>query len=190
MKINFRKAAKLFEILKYLIPAIQFEQLQTGVNLNPELTIKPQKWFVDSFEWYFAIDLIPGFNYGPFYQVGGDRFWPQIGIPDDASSEKNCFYGLQKPIDVNEAIILYDLKNTNPMVYVYEFKLNISKENFFQNAQIFIGPVKNGEGFQINPNTITSKIIQLDILANKVCRYRICPKEKYSETCEIYEVSL
>lgn len=53
-------------------------------------------------------------------------------------------------------------------------------KNFFNEALIFVRPNKIGEGFRINPNGITVKIIQLEILAGNVKRYDKLHNDYYS----------
>jgi hypothetical protein len=179
---DLSRGTELFDILDrdHIIPKIQLQQIRRGVVRNPPLSPCPQQWWKVSFEWYIILHLLPGFEYGPFYRIDDSWFWPQIGIQADESSEKKCFYGLKRPENVEEAIRLYELKG-NPMEYVYEFTIKASQNNFFNEALIFMGPVKKGEGFQINPNGITSKIIQLDILAGNVKMYKKLANHNYSK---------
>jgi hypothetical protein len=190
MKINFLNGARLINILEKnnLIPEIQLHQIKEGVVLNPSLSITPQNWWVESFDWFFALDILPAFNYGPFFHVYDHKFWPQIGTPADIFSEKNCFYGLQKPKDINEAEQLYDLRISNKKTYIYEFFIKLPKVDYINEPLIFIGPVRNGAGFQINPNKIVSKIIQFAIIDKGIKRYRIDSRGKYSEVPEIYKI--
>jgi hypothetical protein len=63
------------------------------------------------------------------------------------------------------------------------------REEFFNNALIFIGPIRNALGFQANPNRTTTKIIQLEIIQNRVVRYpRI--NDNYSNEPEPYVFQL
>lgn len=190
MRINFFKGYNLIEILdkKKIIPFIQLEDLKKGIFINPELSPPPHEWLIKSFEWYFVLELLPEFTYGPFYRIDGNVFWPQIGIPNDIQSEKKCFYCLEKPKNIADAKRLYDLKDSNDMSYVYEFRVKISRDNFFYDPLMFIGPVKNGEGFQANPNSTTVKIIIFTIMDREVVRYRINHNGEYSETSEKYLV--
>ncbi len=186
MAINFLRIDKLFEILreKNLIPRIQLRKMQEAGIMSPPLNPPPQEWWVKSFECYFILDLLPCHKYGPFYRIGDSKgdpnFWPQIGIPSDEFSESKCFYGLEKPRDVTEAKRLYAPKETE-LDYIYEFKIKVPRYVFFHNPLLFIGPVKDGEGFQVNPNAITAKLIQLEILSRNVNRYSKLENNTYSD---------
>ncbi len=184
------KAYELFKILEYCIPAFQLKNLKNGVLRDPRLTITPQEWFVNSYEWFFALEILPGLEYGPFYRVDGDEFWPEIGNPDDIYSERKCFYGFRKPENIKRAKELLALKDENTMKYVYEFKIKASREEFFNNPLMFIGPVRNAAGFQANPNRTTAKIIQLEIMNQGVVRYHKLKNDKYSLISERYIVNL
>ncbi len=191
INFNFNKASKLLdEVLKRCIPAFQLDNLKNGILLNPRLSVAPQQWFVDSFEWFFALDLLPGERYGPFYRVDGDEFWPQIGNPDDTFSENKCFYGFRKPSNVKEAKEWFGPKADNAMKYVYQFSITATREDFFYNALMFIGPVRNGAGFQANPNGITAKIIQLEIMNQGVVRYVKLENGDYFQESKPYIVNL
>lgn len=166
--------------MERIIPAIQLWRIRERVTISPELRPRPRDWWVRSFDWYFVLDLVPDWEYGPFYYGGGDQFWPQIGNTSDESSESNCFYGLNKPRTVTEFNSLYNPRVTNPE-YIYQFTIKVSKETYIHNPLLFIGPVKDGEGFQVNPNSITAKLIQLEILAGNVWRYELLSnREDYS----------
>lgn len=173
--MKFERGNELFGILdRGIIPNIQLLQLrEEGVVVSPPLSPRPQDWWVQSFDWYFVLDLVPNWEYGPFYYGGGDQFWPQIGIASDESSEKKCFFGLKKAETDKEFNDLYAPHATNSMQFIYEFKIELSKEIFFHDPLLFIGPVKDGKGFQVNPNRITAKLIQLEILAGNVFRYEL-----------------
>ena len=159
VNFNFIKASELFnKILDGCIPKFQLNQLKNGVLLNPKLSVTPQQWFVDSYEWFFPLEILPGEEYGPFYRVDGEEFWPQIGSPDHIYSENKCFYGFRKPENVNEVKELFGPKSENTMKYIYEFYIKAEKEDFFNNPLMFIGPVRNAAGFQANPNRTTAKL--------------------------------
>lgn len=177
MTVNLLKVDELFNILENnnIIPRIQIRQMKEAGIISPPLDPHPQKWWQKSFEFYFVLDLLPCHEYGPFYRIGdrqGDpNFWPQIGIPSDEFSERKCFYGLTKPRNVNEAQKLYAPKESK-MDYIYEFTINVPRYVFYHNNPLlFIGPVKDAEGFQVNPNAITAKLIQLEIIAGNVKIY-------------------
>jgi hypothetical protein len=189
---NFNKASELFnEILKGCIPVFQLENLKNGVLLNPKLSIAPQQWFVDSFEWFFPLEILPELKYGPFYRVDGDEFWPQVGSPDDIYSENKCFYGFQKPENVEKVKELFGPKSENTMKYVYEFYIKACREEFYNNAMMFIGPIRNAAGFQANPNRTAAKIIQIEIIKNRgVVRYEKLESGDYSLKPEPYIVDM
>jgi len=172
VKANFAdRFAELVKILRNgkLIPEIQIRELELNPVFNPELTIEPTGWWKYSFEWYVAIPLIDQGEYGPFYRVDGDHFWPHIGVPGDESSEKKCFFGLEKPKDQEDAKTKYNLRQDTPRDFVYTIKR--FKPVHFQ-EMIFIGPVRGGSGYQMNPNArvvdrIRSALIRKDEGYNK-----------------------
>ncbi len=190
INFNFNKALELFnEILRGRIPISQLDQLKNGVLLNPELSISPQKWFVESYGWFFPLEILPGVEYGPFYRVNGDEFWPQIGSPDDTYSENKCFYGFRKPPNIRWIKKYLGPKSENTMQYIYQFTIRASREDFFNSPLMFIGPIRNALGFQANPNRTTVRIIQMEIMNNRVVRYpRI--NDAYDENSEPYNFNL
>jgi len=190
INFNFNKADELFnQILVGRIPTSQLDHLKRGVLLNPELTITPQKWFVDSYEWFFPLEILPGGEYGPFYRVDGEEFWPQIGSPDDTYSENKCFFGFRKPDNIEWIKKFLGPKAENTMQYIYEFSITANQEDFFDNALMFLGPIRNALGFQANPNRSAAKIIQLEITNYRVVRYpRI--QDNFSNEREPYNFNL
>jgi hypothetical protein len=158
------------------IPEIQFVQ---ELELNPKIDLPisppPRKWFVESFDWIIGMRLLCGGDYGPFYRIDGDIFWPMIGNQSDEYSENKCFFGLEKPKDTAHAERLYKFQSTTETKYIYE--ISIQMPDFpIMDAWVFIGPVKDAEGFQLNPNSIVAEIIKGDILKSKVKRYSVRKK--------------
>jgi hypothetical protein len=113
MAINFEKINELFSILeeKNIIPSVQLQQIKESGIIFPPLNPPPREWWEKSFECYFALDLLPCHEYGPFYRIGDSKgkpkFWPRMGIPSEEFSESKCFYGLKKPEDTDKVEELY-----------------------------------------------------------------------------------
>lgn len=139
-----------------LIPKVQIEELEYYPIFNPELTVSPRDWWKHSFDWFVVIPVIPGGEYGPFYRIGGPHFWPTIGNSNEVYSENQCFYGLKKPKNKQEAKDLYKLQNENELSHTHKIILPAGlAENVtlnFDHACFFIGPTYQGKGFQVNPN--------------------------------------
>lgn len=160
-----------------IIPVVQIDELEHNPIFNPTLSIEPQDWWIESFDWYVAVEIISGGRYGPFYRIDGEHFWPQIGKPSNRFSEKKCFFGLEKPINDKDAKKKYKLQKDTQMEYTYEFTIECSNLSPSESAFIFIGPVKDGTGYQMNPNTITANIIKSMIINGNVHKEKL-PKNK------------
>ena len=141
------------------------------VFVNPLINPPPQKWWVDSFAYYFAFPLEAGKKYGPLFRIGGKEFLPIIGNAHDQYSETQCFYGLTRPKDLEEARAIYDLHKSNPCEYVHKFYLQIP--DHCTDAQLFIGPAKNGNAMQVGINGRVVEIIRDTIDAGKVYTSKI-----------------
>jgi len=153
------------------IPNVQIlHELEMCPRINAPITPTPREWFVASFDWYVGLKLICGASYGPFYRVDGNTFWPQIGNNHDVYSEKKCFFGLERPKDVEEAKRLYNMKEDTDTKYVYEIFIDMPKWPLIE-AWIFLGPVKDGDGFQVNPNSVVVKLIKGKIFKKEIKRY-------------------
>jgi hypothetical protein len=100
------------------------------------------------------------------YRIGGEEFEPIIGVLGDAYSETQCFYGLTKPNDSEEARRLYNIPSINPCSHVYEFYLNIPQS--CGNAQIYIGPVRGALAFQVGINGKVAELIREEIKQGKI----------------------
>jgi hypothetical protein len=184
-KDRFTKLMGLIEVIG--LPKPQLEHIKHHPNFNPPLFPQPQDWWKKSFDWFIAVELMPGVEYGPFYILHGDWFWPQIGTPEVIDSEKNCFFGLEKPDNVDDAKTRYNLSGPNlinPMTYLYEFNFNIDTGFSCCIPLVFIGPVKDGSGFQMNPNSLACSAIRIAIVQPKngqkqknIGRYRVIDKE-------------
>jgi hypothetical protein len=153
------------------IPEVQFiHELELNPKIDLPISPRPRKWFLEAFDWIIGIRLLCGGNYGPFYRIDGDNFWPMIGNQSDEYSESNCFFGLERPKDVSHAKQLYNFQPKTEQKFVYE--VSIEMPDFpVMDAWVFIGPVKNGEGFQLNPNSIVAELIKKKILKSEVKRY-------------------
>lgn len=166
------------------IPEIQIlNELEMNPQINKPIKPRPRQWFIDSFDWLIGLKLVYGISYGPFYRVDGDAFWPEIGNESDEYSEKKCFYGLEKPRDVKHARSLYDLQSTD-MAYIYEIKFEMPECLLVNGAWIFLGPVKKGKGFQVNPNGIVVELIKNKILKGEIKRYPKKADDTYSDKSE------
>ena len=169
------------------IPEIQIlHELEINPLLNKPITPTPTKWFIDSFDWIIGLKLVCGASYGPFYRVDGDTFWPVIGNESDEYSEKKCFFGLEKPRDVDHAKSLYDLQSTD-MSYVYEINFEMPDWPLID-AWIFLGAVKKGNGFQVNPNRVVVELIKGKILKGEIKRYTKIKNDKYSNKSKPFHV--
>ncbi len=62
------------------------------------------------------------------------------------------------------------------MEYIHEVTIDCSNYDLIKNAFLFIGPVKGGSGFQMNPNRITANIINSMIIKGDVHKEKFCPK--------------
>lgn len=168
-------------------PKPQCEHIKHFPNFNPALFPTPQDWWKTSYDWFIAIDLIPGVKYGPFYILQGDWFWPQIGTSEIIDSEKKCFFGLEKPESVEDAKKKYNLSENpiiNPMTHLYELIFEINPSFSCCLPQVFVGPVKGGTGFQMNPNSVACTVIRIAIIQKKVKRMVIDGKpfsDKFQE---------
>jgi hypothetical protein len=126
---------------------------------------------VDSFSYYFAFPLEAGKKYGPLFRIGSKDFIPIIGNMNDQYSETHCFYGLTQPKDANEARIIYDLHKSNPCEFVHKFYLEIPSD--CTNAELYIGPAKNGHAIQVGINGKVAEIIKRIIENNKISTIRL-----------------
>jgi hypothetical protein len=174
---KFNKLMGLLEKLGF--PKPQCEHIKHFPDINPALFPTPLDWWKTSYDWFIAIELIPGAEYGPFYILHGDWFWPQIGTAEIVDSEKKCFFGLQKPESVKDAQEKYNLSINpiiNPMTHLYELKFVINASFLCCLPQVFIGPVKGGTGFQMNPNSLACSAIRMAIIEREqdyIGRYRV-----------------
>ena len=157
--------------LKGKIPDVQLLGLEENPRINPRIDPNPRDWFIDSFDWYVGLKLLKGEKYGPFYRVDGDYFWPTIGNLVDEYSESKCFYGLEKPTSTSDVQRLYNLKQETSKKFVYEIMIEMPNWPIIDDAYLFLGAVKNGEGFQINPNGRVVELLRKDIENNKLKRY-------------------
>jgi hypothetical protein len=162
------------------IPAIQYiQELKKNPKIDLPISPPPRKWFVESFDWIIGMRLLCGGKYGPFYRADGDIFYPMIGNNSDEYSECKCFFGLEKPKNVDHAKKLYNLQPETQIKYVYEISIEMP-DSPVMDAWIFIGPVKNGEGFQLNPNSIVVELIKGEILKSNVSRYSVLEDEDFN----------
>jgi len=153
------------------IPEVQIlHELEMVPRINAPITPPPRDWFVASFDWYVGLKLVCGAIYGPFYRVDGSSFWPQIGKSYDEYSEKKCFFGLERPKDVADATRLYNMKRDTDTKYIYEIFIEMPKWPLIE-AWIFLGPVKDGNGFQVNPNSVVVELIKGKIVKGEIKRY-------------------
>jgi hypothetical protein len=169
------------------LPKPQCDHIKHYPDINPPLEPQPQDWWRNAFDWYIAVELIPFVEYGPIYALHGNWFWPQIGNPRIVDSEKKCFFGLEKPNNIEDAKTKYNLhestlKNLN---YLYEFKFNVNNCCLCCEPLMFAGPVRGGTGFQMNPNRVTCMAIRIAIVQNNVTRYRVIDGG-FSEQGEVY----
>jgi len=156
---------------KGIIPKIQLKGLEESPAINPTITPTPRDWFIETFDWYVGLKLIRGETYGPFYRVDGDFFWPTIGNYYDIYSEEKCFFGLEAPKDNNDVERLYKIQPATDKKYVYEILVKMPRWPVIDDAYIFIGAVKNGDGFQVNPNGRVVELIRKKILNNEINRF-------------------
>lgn len=143
-----------------------FSYLLNKVPVNPCLEPPPQQWWVDSFEYYHAFPLVGEKTYGPFYRTGDEEFNPEIGIPEDPGSEKQCFFGLTRPTSADEARKLYHLPEENPCSHVHEFYVHIPCG--ITDALLFIGPVRGGQTLQVGINRRVQELIKSEVKDMKV----------------------
>lgn len=157
------------------LPKPQCDHIKYYPDFNPPLDPQPQDWWRNAFDWYIAVDLIPGVEYGPFYILHDDWFWPQIGNPRVIDSEKKCFFGLEKPKTIKDAREKYNLRESTikNARFLYEFKFKVENCCLCCIPFMFVGPVKDGTGFQMNPNRVTCTAIRKAILQKRVLRYRV-----------------
>jgi hypothetical protein len=137
-----------------------------NVPVSPGLEPPPQKWWFNSFQYYQVFPLIQEETYGPFFRIGGEEFGPVIGIPVEPYSETQCFFVLTCPKDKEEARKLYSLPAENPCTHVHKFYLTIPK--FCDNAQIYIGPVRGGQAFQVGINGKVVELIREEIRQGRI----------------------
>ena len=166
--------AGLIELLKRgpLIPEFQITELELNPIFNPQLNIEPQDWWKESFDWFVAIPIVQNGKYGPFYRCGDEHFWPIIGSPSIVDSEKECFFGLEKPKNKDHAKRLYNPMNNTLLGWVHKFTI----ETGYQGAMLFIGPVRRGEGYQVNPNSVTVAVVRTLIVQKKVVTQKLNKK--------------
>ncbi len=165
------KYNQFIALLKGNIPDIQLEGLENNPNINQTIIPTPRDWFIDSFDWYVGLKLIRGEVYGPFYRIDGDCFWPTIGNNYDIYSESKCFFGLEKPKTYKDAERLYKLQPDTSKDFVYEVRVEMPKWPVIDDAHLFIGAVKGGEGFQVNPNGKVVEMLRKDIENNMLKRF-------------------
>ena len=156
---------------KELIPYEQIFELEYNPRINPNLQPPPREWLIESFDWFVALRLIPGNNYGPFCRVDGNYFWPEIGNIYGLYTEKKCFYGLKMPINADDVERLYKPKKETLSDFVYGFTIKMPIWPIEDNAYIFIGEDKEGEGYIMNPNSKVATIIRNMITKKKVIQY-------------------
>ena len=155
-----------FNQSKSLIPEPQLYQIEHNPSLNPRLVPKPKKFFFESFDgWFIVLDLIPGGKYGPFYRVDGDHFWPRHSDGNNPRSEAKYFYGLKKPKTQKEAKEMYAPQATTSITHVHELDFD---ENIIYGAQIYLGPVRGGSGYQFNANIPAANMIRSLIIREKI----------------------
>lgn len=142
-----------------------------GVPLNPELNPPPQKWWVESFDYYQVFPLAEEKTYGPFFRIGGESFEPIIGVSTDEFSESQCFYSLTLPKDSEEARRILKLFPSNPAKFAFKFFITVPR--ICNNAQLYIGPIRGGEAFQVGINGTVEQIIREEIRQGKIYRYKL-----------------
>ena len=150
------------------IPAPQLREIKSNPRFNPQLKPRPFQLFLECFEWYLFLPLIPGGIYGPFYRIDGDHFWPQDSDGISPFSEIKYFYGLKKPANQKEAMEKYKMMPDTPKDYVHEFAIDSKAIGDTRDAAIFLGPVKGGSGYQFNANKSTANIIRSLIIKGKI----------------------
>lgn len=157
--------------LDRIIPKAQLGKIESNPIINPTIIPTPRDWFIDSFDWYIGLKLIRGGKYGPFYRIDGDYFWPTIGNYYDIYSESKCFFGIEKPEKHQDAERLYKLQPTTPKDFIYEILIEMPEWPIIDDAYLFIGAVKGGEGFQVNPNGKVVEMLRVNIENNKLKRF-------------------
>lgn len=162
------------------IPEIQVKGLEDNPRIDPTIIPTPRDWFVDSFDWYVSLKLIRGERYGPFYRVDGDYFWPTIGNLYDVYSESKCFFGFTPPKNINDVERLYKIMENTKRDYVYEVIIEMPKWPIIDDAYLFLGAIRNGEGFQVNPNRRVVEILRGNIENNRLKRYSLVDNNKYN----------
>ncbi|MFH1386770.1 MAG: hypothetical protein ABIH50_03790 [bacterium] len=166
---------KLLNLLKN-IPASQLREIELNPQFNPRLDPQPSDIFATCFDWYLALPLIPGGSYGPFYRVDGDHFWPQDSDGANPFSEKKYFFGLEEPKNQKDAQEKYNMRKETPKDYVHEFTVDADAIGDYFGAEIYVGPVKGGTGYQFNANKLTAHIIRGLIVKNKIKKPKKLPK--------------
>lgn len=152
-----------------ILPWVQVTELSRNPRINPTLyPDPPQPWWLNCFDWFVEVPLIPGGDYGPFYRVNeGSHFWPTIGNPAEMYSEKECFFGLKIAQTVSDFRALY-----NPIAVPrdpYLFKIRLDQVTGID-GRIFLGSVAGGTGFQMNPNGIAVNFIRSFLVSgDKAC---------------------
>lgn len=177
---SHNKLAQLTAIFKWFYNTItwfhigytmKFYAQINNVSVNPMIDPPPQKWWLDSFDYYFAFPLESGKKYGPLFRIGSKEFSPIIGNANDQYSESQCFYGFTCPKDVEEAREIYDLHKSNPCEFVHKFYLEIPIQ--CENALLFIGPAKNGNAIQVGINSKVAELIREAIKVGKINTSRL-----------------
>ena len=172
------------------IPKIQLDGLRDNPSINPTIIPTPRDWFIDSFDWYVGLKLIRGKIYGPFYRVDGDFFWPTIGNYYDVYSEEKCFFGLEAPKNNKDAERLYKMRPSTTKKYVYEILIEMPKWPVLDDAYIFLGAVKDAEGFQVNPNGKLVELMRGKIERKEIKRFSKSADENYDyKKSEIYIIN-
>ena len=69
------------------------------------------------------------------------------------------------------------------MDYVYEISFEMPEWPVID-AWIFLGAVKKGNGFQVNPNSVVVELIKGKILKGEIKRYPKIEGDKYSDKSE------
>ncbi len=170
---------KFIKLCQGKMPPVQVQGLEKNPKINPTIIPEPRDWFIESFDWIVGLKLLRGETYGPFYRVDGDYFWPTIGNLYDKYSETACFFGMQKPKDIDEVKSLYNIMKSTKTDYIYEIIIEMPKWPIIDDAYIFLGAVKNGGGFQVNPNGRVVELLREKIINNKIDRF-VCIDNKYN----------